>query len=464
MTASVAAQPAMSTSPDALREAIEAYHDGLTDAVAADSQAVLDAQTRRRELFFGDRPLCTVLRPRFMLPPQYRLLQDRAALLLGAFRRAHEAALSSRDLLSQFRLTSWEAELVLEDPGFPWPSPVSRLDAFFAGDEGLRFTEYNAETPAGPSFNDVLTEMFYALPGMRAFLRQWDVRPLPARHNVLHALLDAYHAWSGTRALPRIAVVDWLDVPTRREFTLFQEYAERQGVHCVVVDPRDADLRAGKLHFGAEPIDLIYKRVLISELIERCGLDHAMVRAVRERAVCMVNPFACKILHKKASLAVLSDERNADLYTPTQRETITAHIPWTRVVEERRTTRDGIPVDLLSYIAEHKDQLVLKPNDEYGGKGIVLGWEVSDADWTNTLRTALEEPYIVQERIALPSEPYPSMIDGQVVIADRMLDTAPYVVYGQYVDGCLTRLSTAALLNVTAGGGSSVPTMLVEKR
>jgi len=32
------------------------------------------------------------------------------------------------------------------------------------------------------------------------------------------------------------------------------------------------------------------------------------------------------------------------------------------------------------------------------------------------------------------------------------------------MSGCLTRLSTAALLNVTAGGGSTVPTFIVEKR
>ena len=342
--------------------------------------------------------------------------------------------------------------------------PVSRLDAFFAGDDGLRFTEYNAETPAGPSFNDVLTEVFYALPAMREFVRRWDVRPLPARHNVLHALLSAYEAWSGTRTVPRIAVLDWLDVPTRREFTLFQEYAERQGIRCVVADPRDAELRSGKLILGGAPIDLIYKRVLISELIDRCGVEHAVVRAVRERAVCMVNPFACKILHKKASLAVLSDERNVALYTPAEREVIAANIPWTRVVEERRTTYRGTSIDLVPFIAEHKDHLVLKPNDEYGGKGIVLGWETDDAGWSSALRTALREPYIVQERVALPSEPYPSVVNGQLLVADRMLDTAPYVVYGQYVDGCLTRLSTAALLNVTAGGGSSVPTLLVEKR
>jgi hypothetical protein len=45
-----------------------------------------------------------------------------------------------------------------------------------------------------------------------------------------------------------------------------------------------------------------------------------------------------------------------------------------------------------------------------------------------------------------------------------MLDTNPFVYFGEYVDGCMTRLSTAALLNVSAGGGSTTPTFVVEKR
>jgi len=44
------------------------------------------------------------------------------------------------------------------------------------------------------------------------------------------------------------------------------------------------------------------------------------------------------------------------------------------------------------------------------------------------------------------------------------VDTAPYVFGGEYVDGCLTRISTAALVNVTAGGGSTLPTFVVESR
>ncbi|MEO7084494.1 MAG: hypothetical protein ABI442_05475, partial [Gemmatimonadaceae bacterium] len=247
---------------------------------------------------------------------------------------------------------------------------------------------------------------------------------------------------------------------------LFQEYFERQGLDCVIVDPSDVEYSAGKLKSPHGVIDLVYKRVLLTELVERGGhgIDHPILKAVRDHAVCMVNPPSCKILHKKASLAVLHDERNERLFDAEEHAAINASIPWTRVVEERRTVHEGLAVDLLPFIAENREQLVLKPNDEYGGKGIILGWEVDDAGWTAALKTALAEPYIVQQRIALPKEAYPSFVNDRVEIVDRMVDTAPYVAYGDHVDGCLTRLATAALLNVTAGGGSQTPTFIAERR
>ena len=448
-----------------LRDGIDRYHALLTDELAGESQQQLDDQLRLRGLFFGGRALCTVLRPRFLSTTQYQFLQRRGADVLGAFRKAHRAALVDPELLAQFRLADWERRLVTVEPGFRDASPVSRLDAFFVADAGgIRFTEYNAETPAGGAYNDVLTEVFFGLPIMREFLRHWDLRPLPARHNVLHALTDAYEQWSGRRDRPKIAIVDWSDVPTQSEFLLFQDYFTRQGFDCAILDPREITYDGTRLHAPSGEIDLIYKRVLLHELVERGGIDHPIFRAVREHRVCMVNPPACKILHKKASLAVLSDERNAHLFDAAERAAIEASIPWTRVVEERRTTHGGVDVDLVPFAAAHREELVLKPNDDYGGKGIVLGWETDDAGWNSALATALREPYIVQQRITLPTEPYPSMVEDRVVFAERMVDTAPYVAYGTQIDGCLTRLSTAALLNVTAGGGSQVPTFIAERR
>jgi hypothetical protein len=446
-----------------VREAIQRYHDLLDDETGRQSQAQLNDQLHRRELFFGERPLCTVLRPRFLSAEQYQHLRQAIANVMPAFARAHQAALAQPAFRAQFGLADWEEALIQDDPRFGTPSPTARMDTFFTA-EALWLTEYNAETPAAAAYNDVLSEVFLGLPIMRRFERRYEVRPLPGRHHVLHALLDAYEQWGG-RERPRIAILDWREVPTYSEFVLFQEYFRSQGYECLIADPHEFEYRDGRLLAdGITPVNLIYKRVLISELVERCGLEHAVVRAVRDGAVCMVNPFRCKILHKKASLAVLSDEANRHLFTASEARAIDTYIPWTRVVAERRTQYAGREIDLLPFVDDHKNDFVLKPNDEYGGKGIVLGWDVDGAQWTAALQTALSEPHIIQRRVPLPAEPYPSLVEGRVQILDRMLDTNPYIWKGEYASSCLTRLSTAALLNVTAGGGSTVPTFVLEQR
>ena len=448
---------------DSLTDAIDTYHDLLTTEIGEASQEQLESQLRARGLFFGDRPVCTVLRPRFLTPEQHRTMQTGASRVMRAFRTAYEAAMANPAVRAQFALVEWEERLIGCGPRLRNPSPASRLDAFFQQD-GLRFTEYNAETPAGSAYNDALTHMFYGLPVMREFLRRYDVRPLPARHSVLHVLLDAFRQWSGRTEPPRIAILDWREVPTYSEFLLFREYFRSQGIACEIADPREVDYRGGKLWAGELHVTLIYKRVLLSELVSREGEDGPVMRAVRDGAVCMVNPFQCKVLHKKTSLAVLSDERNLALFSKEQREIIDAYIPWTRRVEERRSMFHGRHIELVPFILEHRDSLVLKPSDDYGGAGISLGWEVDDAAWERAVGKALAEPYVVQERVTLPFEPFPNFVGGRLELRDRMLDTAPFVAYGEYADGCLTRVSTAALLNVTAGGGSTIPTFVVEKR
>jgi hypothetical protein len=451
-----------------LQDAIAAYHDLLSDDLAAASQAQLDEQQRRRGLGFAARPLCTVLRPRFLTPEQYRFLCARVRVLLGAFHVIHEAAVADARFRRQFRLTEQEEALFALDPGYRCPTPTSRLDAFFVPDgrgEGeLRFTEFNAETPAGATYTDGLAEVFLTLPIMGAFQRRYRTKPLAARPGTYHALVQTYQEWAGRRELPRVAILDWKEVPTYSEFVLFERYFKDNGLECVIADPREVEYRDGQLRAGDFPITLIYKRVLIGELLERGGLDQPVVRAVRDGAVCLVNPFRCKALYKKASLAVLSDEANARLLGPEQQQAVVDHIPWTRLVEERRTQYQGQAVDLVPFVRKNRERLVLKPNDDYGGKGIVLGWTVDEARWEQAVGSALAEPHVVQERIALPHEPFPAWVDGKLHVGERLLDTAPYVCHGAYVDGCLTRIATDPLLNVSAGGGSTVPTFVVEPR
>ena len=464
VSADVAAEAARSHAT--VERAIARYHDLLgQDAMAADTQAALDEQQRLRGLSFGIKPLSTVLRPRFMTADEQRRIQRQTRALLGAFARAGAAGVADAGVRAQFRLEPWEEQLVGHDPGFAATSPTSRLDAFVMPATGaLAITEYNGETPAGAAYVDNIADVFTGLPAMRAFSHEYQAIAPPARPGVLRALLDSYTQWSGGGKTPSVVILDWKEVPTYSEFVLFDDYFRSRGIPCMIGDPRDCEYRDGALYCAGTKVDLIYKRVLLSELVAREGIDGPVVRAVLGNAACMVNPFRCKMLHKKASLAVLSDERNAHLYSADQRAAIAAHVPWTRVLEDRATTHDGERIDLLSWVAAHRQRLVLKPNDEYGGVGIVLGWELGDHDWEVAMRVALASPHIVQERVSIPSEPYPSFAAGALHVFDRMVDTAPFVCNGEYAEGMLTRLSTAALLNVTAGGGSTVPTFVIEPR
>lgn len=444
---------------------VQAWHDLLTDEVAEETHAHIESELIRRHLVFGGRALCTVLRPRIMTLAQVLEMQRRAAAILRPCTKAFVRARQDAAFRAQFGLLDWEEQLFASPLRYRHPSPTSRLDFFDQPSTGgLALTENNAETPAGAAYVDALADTFLDTRVLREFARTHALFPMPARQGVVGAVLQAWREFSGGRRAPRIAILDWDDVPTRTEFELYQQHFTTMGLEAVIDDPRRCEYRDGRLYAQGKPVDLIYKRVLIDELVQTCGLEHGVVRAVRDGAVCMVDGVHCKVLHKKASLAVLSDEANAAMFDAADLEAIQQMIPWTRVVAERHTTYRGRAVDLVPFMLAERERLVLKPNDDYGGKGITLGWTVDGSTWEAAVREALAAPFIVQERVEIPSEPYPSWVDGRLEVYDRMYDTAPFVTNGTFMDGLLTRLSTAKLLNVTAGGGSTVPTFVVHPR
>jgi uncharacterized circularly permuted ATP-grasp superfamily protein len=167
----------------------------------------------------------------------------------------------------------------------------------------------------------------------------------------------------------------------------------------------------------------------------------------------MANSFRSKLVHKKSSFAVLSDPSYHYLFEPGELELIRKHIPWTRLVGPAITTFRGAEWELLSLISTHKDEFVLKPNDDYGGRGVLLGWETNDEDWKAALRNALEKPHVVQERVKGLSIRIPAYSD-RVFLDQMYVDLNPFL-FENKVEGALIRLSAGPLLNVTSGGGQT---------
>jgi hypothetical protein len=425
----------------------------LSDSTLDQSQFErLIARQRELGLVYGDRPTCPFLRPHIISRTQYDTVARAASIIASAVERLANYALLDDDLLAAIGLTERETQMARVDPGYSRLCVSSRLDAYLTGSD-FKFFEYNAETPAGVGDQMQLEKVLFGLAHMREFLgerKHW--RPQP-HARLLAALLDTFREWSGAAERPRIAIIDWKGVSTESEFRILQDYFVAQGFETIIADPRALDFDGDRLRAGDFPIDIVYKRVVIHEFLERCDENHPLARAYERRRVCVVNSFRTKMAHKKNIFAILSDPAYEYLFTPEEVAIFHRHIPWTRRVARGQTTFAGSSHDLINLIRRERERFVLKPNDDYGGHGVFLGWETSPDDWEAALALALKRPYVVQERVRMNKQSITSFSD-RVHAEEVFIDFNPFL-FNNEVEGALVRLSSSSLLNVTSGGGQT---------
>ncbi len=449
-----------------LKDAVAYYHELLADEhLAKASLAMLDEQLEESKLIFGGRRLTPYLRPHFVTEHDWSLIEQRGATIFSALQKVKDAAITDDSILDELGVTEIERDLIKIDPGYSHVSPTCRLDSFLTEDS-YSYVELNGESPAGIAFADSATEIFRELPVMKKFAERYKLTGLEGRSKMLDVLLTCYSEFCNGRPKekPVIAIVDLEDLPTIKEFELFRDYFQTHGYESIICSPRELEFDGGKLTRSGLEIDIIYKRLLVNEYLPIMESQSPLLDAYRAGAVCMVNSFRGKLVHKKAIFAVLTNERYAHLFDESELKAIEAHVPWTRVFRDERTVNHGNEIDLVEWTRANSDKLVLKPNDDYGGHGIYIGWNSSTSDWDDAISKALADgDYLVQERVKTAREMFPMITDdGGWELVEQLVDLDPLLFLGK-VGSAFTRLSSNELANVTAGGGM-VPTFIISSK
>ncbi len=449
-----------------LHKAVEFYHRLLDDGdLAETSRKMLDEGLESAKLIFGGRRLSPYLRPHFVTETDFARVTRICETVWSAIQKVKDAAVEDSALLDELGLTEIERDLVRIDPGYRAVSPTARLDSFLIEDD-FNFVELNGESPAGIAYADAAYDIFSRLPVMRRFAERYTLRTFEGRPLMLETLLAAYAEYLGRapERNPTIAIVDLKGLPTQKEFELFKEYFDAAGYPAVICSPDELEFDGGRLRALGTEIDIVYKRLLVNEYLPIIEEHPALLDAYRAGAVCMVNSFRSKMIHKKALFSVLTDARYDGLFNDEERETVARHVPWTRNMREGKTERNGEHVDLVEFVRANRERMVLKPNDDYGGHGIYIGWSGEQSDWDEAIQVALADgDYIVQERVRTAREMFPALQeDGTVVFAEQLVDLDPLLFNGK-VGSAFTRLSSTELANVSSGGGM-VPTFIISEK
>ena len=449
-----------------LHDAVSRYHALLRDETLAESSRVmLDEGLEQSKLIFGGRRLSPYLRPHFVTESDFSRIVRVCETVWSAIQKVKDAAIGDPSIIDDLGRTEIERERISIDPGYKAVSPTARLDSFLT-DTAYSFVELNGESPAGIAYVDAAYEIFSRLPVMQKFSETYNVSPLYGRRYMLEVLLESYEEFLGRTpdTVPQIAIVDLKGLPTQKEFELFKEFFESQGYPSLICSPDELEFDGNTLRVGEFKIDIVYKRLLVNEYLPIVREFPALLDAYRAGSICMVNSFRSKLIHKKALFAVLTDKGRAGLFSNDEREAIRAHVPWTRMVKSGNSDYFGKQIELLEFIRSNRNKLVLKPNDDYGGHGITIGWNSDEAAWDSALESALANgDYLAQERVPTAREVFPALTDdGVIEFSEQLVDLDPLLFNGK-VRSAFTRLSSTELANVSSGGGM-VPTFIISEK
>jgi hypothetical protein len=269
---------------------------------------------------------------------------------------------------------------------------------------------------------------------------------------LVETLMSAYRELRGEKSelpeKPRLALVDVAGSPSVPEFRIICEAARSAGIEALHATLDDVEYDGSLLRVQGEPVHLVYRRALLEDLPEG-----DLIAAARDRRAAVVNPFRARVANNKKLFALLGDPRFAHLVEEQERQVIADTIPWTRVLREGRAAYGDWVVDLLAFVSDNRERLVMKPASDYGGHGVSLGMETGQSDWDRLIEEhAGQGDYVVQEYVPVPEEMFPTVENGHVHMRLKRFNINPFGIGGRYA-GMITRISDQAVINVSAGGG-----------
>jgi uncharacterized circularly permuted ATP-grasp superfamily protein len=323
---------------------------------------------------------------------------------------------------------------------------VAGVDLIRTPEGDVRVLEDNFRVPSGVSY--VMTNrtaMITALPDAFAHQRIRSVADYPAR------LLSALRKSSPVTDDPNIVVL----TPGVYNSAYFEHTLLARTMGVELVEGRDLECRRGKVFMrttaGLRRVDVIYRRLdddFLDPVFFRSdsmlGVP-GLVNAVRTGGVALANAIGNGVADDKLIYTYVPDLIRYYLHE----DPIIANVDTWRLEED----------EAREEVLDRLHELVVKPVDGSGGKGIVIGPRASREELDALRARVIADPrgWIAQPVVQLST--VPTLIDD--VLRPRHVDLRPFAVNNgdsiYVLPGGLTRVALPEgelVVNSSQGGGS----------
>ncbi|MBN1356303.1 circularly permuted type 2 ATP-grasp protein [bacterium] len=411
---------------------------------------------------FGSGPMPLYVKPYFIDGARMPEIRWTTEVLMRIMNRIIELYYTDESSKAMLYLSPEETELADIPVGYHNRVQITRNDAFMTDDD-LFYIEFNADSPGGPMYSDVQGHLIQQSEIFKDLSRKFIIGRDLIMWQILRMLMTCYREWGGKKDFPNICISAGAGGGTTPEFHAIVAWLKQLGYKAEFCGTTEWIYENGHLRTpnGLEP-DIIYRRGWIGDWIEHMDGIKPIIRALRDRKVCMVNPLSSTLAANKSLLAVLQRPEILKLFTGEEQKVIREYLPWTRVFERCKTDFHGGTIDLPEYVAQNKDTFVLKPIDQYGGKDVIVGFAASNSEWEEWVDKACSPKgkFVVQQAVKIPEEELP-VFEGETLSFAKKKINVNFYCYGGIYTGGVVRSSDSPVINVHKGGGMT-PIMFVD--
>jgi hypothetical protein len=419
-------------------------------------------------------PFPTFLKPYFVDMAHRDLIARHTRNIIRGVEKVGKLFMEGHDFDGLVHQDGIIAELSRIDPIYPSFQVMVRLDCFYYPESGkMQFLEFNCGDPSGMGWHDAMLDIFLTTPAVRKLCDRFDVHTDHLLETHLQAMLKKYNefcAAKGTTAkeTPTFAIVCWKDSTILNDVLEIVESYKRRGYPAVFADPADFKYDGKQVTVNGTVIDAVY-RDAIDDFIKPEFWPHCqdIINAYRHGNICFVNPARAATGDFKTLPAIMSDEKYKPLFTEEEWQTMVETVPWTRPVRSgNMVTYKGETSEICTLLKGNKDSFVLKPNEGYGGFGISLGIDCSQAEWNEAVDKSAEPEadYAVQEFVRIPLDDFPVVENDEYKgFHPRKVNINYWSHAGEFA-GAFLRAATGNLINVHQGGGLVPVFFLSEKK
>lgn len=291
-----------------------------------------------------------------------------------------------------FGFSSKVEKLILHDPMYQNILPVCRVDIFYNEEnQSFYFCEFNTDGSSSMNEDRELCKAFEKTELYHKLNVLYEVKSFELFDSLVEAFLSNYETYPYKVENPTVAIVDFLELGcSMEEFEQFRKSFEKKGLKAYICDIRKLHLINDKLCMeNGEPIDLVYRRAVTSDICEKEAEVGDFMEAVLSHKVCCMGGFCTQAAHDKSLFYILRHEMTKMFLSEEEKRFIEEHIPYTEELTESVVGELGL--------LEQKEKWLIKPKNSYGARGIYAGIRCTQEEWDKAVRENKDKNYIVQQ-------------------------------------------------------------------